>query len=45
MKSLPLRQAAGNLYYDSSTDDLNNPSMYVIFYDTQAYPEYIVTFK
>ncbi|XP_027750895.1 protein mono-ADP-ribosyltransferase PARP14 [Empidonax traillii] len=30
--------------YDSSTDNVNQPSMFVIFNDIQAYPEYLITF-
>ena len=33
-----------SLHYDSTVDNSSGPSMYVIYYDTQAYPEYIVTF-
>jgi len=31
--------------YDSVTDDANNPKIFVVFKDTQAYPEYLVSFK
>ncbi len=30
--------------FDSSTDNVNNPSMFIIFNDIQAYPEYLITF-
>ncbi|NXP80631.1 PAR14 polymerase, partial [Ramphastos sulfuratus] len=30
--------------FDSSTDNVNNPSMFIIFHDAQAYPEYLITF-
>ncbi|XP_010183675.1 PREDICTED: poly [ADP-ribose] polymerase 14-like [Mesitornis unicolor] len=30
--------------FDSSTDDVSNPSMFIIFNDIQAYPEYLITF-
>ncbi|XP_041947801.1 protein mono-ADP-ribosyltransferase PARP14-like isoform X3 [Alosa sapidissima] len=31
--------------YDSVTDNMTNPTMFVIFSDVQAYPEYIITFQ
>ncbi|XP_077176451.1 protein mono-ADP-ribosyltransferase PARP14-like [Paroedura picta] len=31
--------------YDSVTDNMKRPSMFVIFNDIQAYPEYLITFK
>ncbi|NWS38481.1 PAR14 polymerase, partial [Probosciger aterrimus] len=30
--------------FDSSTDDVKQPSMFIIFNDIQAYPEYLITF-
>ncbi|NWR07248.1 PAR14 polymerase, partial [Paradoxornis webbianus] len=30
--------------FDSATDNVNHPSMFIIFYDIQAYPEYLITF-
>ncbi|KAM7407781.1 hypothetical protein PAMA_003509 [Pampus argenteus] len=30
--------------YDSVVDNMANPSMFVIFHDIQAYPEYLITF-
>ncbi|NXX38553.1 PAR14 polymerase, partial [Tricholaema leucomelas] len=30
--------------FDSSTDNVNKPSMFIIFHDAQAYPEYLITF-
>jgi len=31
--------------YNSVTDDINNPTMFVIFNDVQAYPEHLITFQ
>ncbi|XP_051767291.1 protein mono-ADP-ribosyltransferase PARP14 isoform X24 [Ctenopharyngodon idella] len=31
--------------YNSVTDNINNPSMFVVFNDVQAYPEYLITFQ
>ena len=42
MRVLPER--APPLLFDSATDDPANPTMYIIFNDTQAYPEYLITF-
>ncbi|XP_063049641.1 protein mono-ADP-ribosyltransferase PARP14-like, partial [Engraulis encrasicolus] len=31
--------------YDSMTDNPANPTMFIVFHDVQAYPEYIITFQ
>ena len=31
--------------YDSVVDNTLNPSIFVVFYDNQCYPDYLVTFK
>ncbi|CAK6978810.1 protein mono-ADP-ribosyltransferase PARP14-like [Scomber scombrus] len=31
--------------YDSVVDIMDNPNMYVVFHDHQAYPDYLITFK
>lgn len=31
--------------YDSVADSIRSPSIFVIFNDIQAYPEYLITFK
>ena len=36
---------AGNINFDSVVDNAGNPTIYVMFYDNQYYPEYLVTFK
>ncbi|XP_066276881.1 protein mono-ADP-ribosyltransferase PARP14-like isoform X2 [Branchiostoma lanceolatum] len=31
--------------YDSVANNVKNPNIFVIFHDTQAYPEYLITFR
>ena len=31
--------------YDSVVDNPGNPSIFVVFYDNQCYPDYLITFK
>ncbi|RVE60398.1 hypothetical protein OJAV_G00180600 [Oryzias javanicus] len=46
MKVPPPRNAQQpNERCDSVVDNLNNPSMFVVFHDDQAYPDYLITFK
>ena len=35
----------GSALYDSVVDNVRSPSMFVIFKDNQAYPEYLISFK
>uniref|UniRef100_A0A673ZZA4 Poly [ADP-ribose] polymerase n=2 Tax=Salmo trutta TaxID=8032 RepID=A0A673ZZA4_SALTR len=44
MKTAPLKESSEiPLRYDSVADKMDNPSLFVIFNDTQAYPEYLIT--
>ncbi|XP_022067115.1 protein mono-ADP-ribosyltransferase PARP10 [Acanthochromis polyacanthus] len=44
MKTAPLKESSDvPLRYDSVTDNITKPSMFVIFNDTQAFPEYLIT--
>ncbi|PVD28735.1 hypothetical protein C0Q70_11329 [Pomacea canaliculata] len=43
MKFLPRRD--DDITYDSATNDEDNPEMYIIFHDSQAYPEYLIVFQ
>lgn len=44
MKTAPLKETRDiPLRYDSVTDDITKPTLFVIFNDTQAFPEYLVT--
>ena len=33
-----------NKPYDSLADDMDNPNLFVVFSDTQLYPEYLIEF-
>lgn len=37
--------AGSHILYDSTTDNVANPGMFVIYHDSQAIPEYLVYFK
>ncbi|KAG7241535.1 hypothetical protein INR49_025440 [Caranx melampygus] len=41
----PLNDQQPHDRYDSVVDRIDNPSMYVVFHDSQAYPDYLITFK
>lgn len=44
MKAAPLKQGSDlPLRYDSVTDNVSDPAIFVIFNDTQAFPEYLVS--
>jgi len=46
LRVLPPKPTGGkDALYDSATNNVSNPGMFIIFNDTQAYPLYIVTFK
>merc|ERR1712072_1012623 len=40
-----VRDADKNILYDSTVDNLQNPSIFVLYHDAQTYPEYIVRFR
>lgn len=43
MKTAPLKETGDiPLRYDSVTDNITNPSMFIVFNDTQAFPEYLI---
>uniref|UniRef100_A0A8C5BGJ7 Poly [ADP-ribose] polymerase n=1 Tax=Gadus morhua TaxID=8049 RepID=A0A8C5BGJ7_GADMO len=42
---VPPTKASSALHYDSVVNDINSIQMFVIFHDTHAYPEYLITFK
>ncbi|CAK6978811.1 protein mono-ADP-ribosyltransferase PARP14-like [Scomber scombrus] len=41
----PLSDQQPHERYDSVVDKMDNPNMYVVFHDHQAYPDYLITFK
>ena len=45
LRFLPAKSPTSNEKFDSATNHLQNPIMYVIFSDTQAYPEFLIEFK
>ncbi len=45
LRTPPKRSSKGAHLYDSVTDKTKNPTMFVIFNDVQAYPEYLITFQ
>lgn len=45
MKVPPPKSTTTIQLYDSVTDGVSPPSMFIIFHDNQAYPEYLITFK
>ncbi len=42
---VPPEKTGSKDLFDSVTDDLRSPSMFVIFSDTQAYPEFLIQFR
>ena len=43
MKAPPSR--SGEILFDSVTDNPSNPSMFAVFHDAAAYPDYLIKFK
>ena len=40
----PPQRKSGTGLYDSCVNNMYDPTIFVIFHDTQAYPEYLITF-
>ena len=40
-----MRNALKNQLYDSTVDNVNDPSIFVTYHDAQAYPEYLIKFS
>lgn len=46
MRVPPAKQGQqSHILYDSVVDNVGNPTMFIIFNDTQGYPDYLITFK
>lgn len=45
MRAPPSRASDPTDCFDSLVDNQQQPSMFVIFHDDQAYPEYLITFS
>lgn len=41
----PLKPGSNVVKYDSVVDDVQDPQVFVVFSDHQAYPEYLIEFK
>uniref|UniRef100_A0AAY5EVD2 Poly [ADP-ribose] polymerase n=1 Tax=Electrophorus electricus TaxID=8005 RepID=A0AAY5EVD2_ELEEL len=41
----PLKDGEDSIFYDSCVDDINNPSIFVIFEKHQVYPEYLIHYN
>ena len=40
----PKNPSKPEILFDSVVDQIGNPSMFVVFFDNQCYPEYLITF-
>ncbi|CAC5424295.1 Protein mono-ADP-ribosyltransferase PARP15 [Mytilus coruscus] len=45
VKVPPPKATGSHILYDTVTDNMTTPAMFIIFHDSQAFPEYLVTFK
>ena len=45
MRDPPERDAATHTLFDSTVDRERNPSVFVVYRDAAAYPEYVITFR
>ena len=45
MRVPPVMSSNQSRLYDSVVDNVSGPGMFIIFNDTQAYPDYLITFK
>ena len=40
----PKHPSRPEILHDSVVDQMGNPSIFVVFFDNQCYPEYLITF-
>lgn len=45
MKIPPNKTATHDILYDCVVNNTTDPTIYIIFHDTQAYPAYMITFR
>ena len=41
----PKNPTVPDVLFDTVANNVRNPAIFVVFYDAQAYPEYLITFK
>ena len=42
-KPLPINSEQPEILFDSMVNNINDPSIFVVYYDNQSYPEYLIT--
>ena len=45
MKEAPVRDATRDVLYDSVVNRMSDPTIFVVFRDAAAYPEYVISFR
>ena len=40
----PKHPSQPEILFDSTVDSTKNPTIFVVFFDNQCYPEYLITF-
>lgn len=45
MVDAPYKDADGTVQFDSVVDSVASPSMFIVFKDASAYPEYVIKFQ
>lgn len=45
MKTAPYLPSSDFLQYDSVVDNVDRPTIFVVFNDASAYPEYVIEYK